>query len=109
MVQAPNVITLNPQNLQDVLANITEIGNALGYPEQADLVRTSLVQRVQKVCELGAKIVAERGGRRVKVGFVEWAAPIFIGGHWTPQMIHDAGGVHPLNLPKGVDEGAGKS
>ncbi|GAB5587881.1 hypothetical protein Unana1_02781 [Umbelopsis nana] len=109
MNPAPNVITLNPQNLQDVLANITEIGNALGYPEQADLVRTSLVQRVQKVREQGGKIVAERGGRRVKVGFVEWAAPIFIGGHWTPQMIHDAGGVHPLNLPKGVDEGAGKS
>ncbi|CAO3658216.1 unnamed protein product [Umbelopsis vinacea] len=108
MNPAPNVITLNPQNLQDVLANITEIGNALGYPEQADLVRTSLVERVQKVRHEGAKIVAERGSR-VKVGFVEWAAPIFVGGHWTPQMIHDAGGIHPLNLPKGEEDGAGKS
>lgn len=99
---------MNPQNLQDVLANITEIGNALGYPEQADLVRTSLVERVQKVRHEGAKIVAERGSR-VKVGFVEWAAPIFVGGHWTPQMIHDAGGIHPLNLPKGEEDGAGKS
>ncbi|KAH8551496.1 hypothetical protein BGW37DRAFT_42561 [Umbelopsis sp. PMI_123] len=104
----PTVITLNPQNLQDVLANITEIGTALGYPDKAESVKTSLIQRVERVREKGASIVAERGSR-VTVGFVEWIAPIFVGGHWTPQMIHDAGGIHPLNLPKNQDNGAGKS
>ncbi|KAG2176286.1 hypothetical protein INT43_005520 [Umbelopsis isabellina] len=108
MNPVPEVITLNPQNLQDVLANITEIGNALGFPEKAKSVKTSLEERVLKVRERGSKIVEERGNR-VKVGFVEWIAPIFIGGHWTPQMIHDAGGIHPLNLPKNQDDGAGKS
>ncbi|KAI8575872.1 hypothetical protein K450DRAFT_259568 [Umbelopsis ramanniana AG] len=104
----PTVITLNPQNLQDVLANITEIGTALGFPDQAESVRSSLLQRVQRVRDQGAKLVSERGSR-VTVGFVEWIAPIFIGGHWTPQMIQDAGGIHPLNLPKNQDDGAGKS
>lgn len=104
----PTVITLNPQNLQDVLANITEIGTALGFPAQAESVRSSLLQRVQRVREQGASLVAQRGSR-VTVGFVEWIEPIFIGGHWTPQMIQDAGGIHPLNLPKNQEDGAGKS
>ncbi|KAI9281439.1 hypothetical protein BC943DRAFT_329884 [Umbelopsis sp. AD052] len=104
----PKVITLNPQNLQDVLANITEIGTALGFPDQAESVRSSLLQRVQRVRDQGAKLVSERGSR-VTVGFVEWIAPIFVGGHWTPQMIQDAGGIHPLNSPKNQDDGAGKS
>jgi hypothetical protein len=32
--------------------------------------------------------------------FFEWTDPIFVGGHWTPQVIQMAGGSHPLNSPK---------
>lgn len=32
-----------------------------------------------------------------QVGFLEWTDPLFIGGHWTPQIIEMAGGEHPLN------------
>jgi ABC-type Fe3+-hydroxamate transport system substrate-binding protein len=33
----------------------------------------------------------------IVVGFMEWTDPIFIGGHWVPQLIERAGGAHPLN------------
>ena len=41
---------------------------------------------------------------RPKVVMMEWTDPIFIGGHWTPQIIHMAGGEHPLNLPERGEE-----
>lgn len=34
---------------------------------------------------------------RPRVAFLEWTAPLFVGGHWTPQLIRMAGGSHPLN------------
>lgn len=35
----------------------------------------------------------------LQVAFVEWLDPLFVGGHWTPEMIKMAGGTHPLNMP----------
>ena len=30
---------------------------------------------------------------------LEWLDPVYVAGHWTPQMIELAGGVDPLGLP----------
>ena len=35
----------------------------------------------------------------LQVAFVEWLDPLFVGGHWTPEMIKMAGATHPLNMP----------
>ena len=32
-----------------------------------------------------------------QVAFIEWSDPIYVGGHWTPQLIFMAGGYHTLN------------
>lgn len=37
--------------------------------------------------------------RRPEVAYIEWLDPIFIGGHWTPELIELAGGRHSLNAP----------
>lgn len=37
---------------------------------------------------------------RPSVAMLEWTAPIFMGGHWTPQLVEMAGGRHPLNPAK---------
>lgn len=44
-----------------------------------------------------------------QVAFLEWTDPLFMGGHWTPQLIHMAGGSHPLNPPSGPGGAAGPS
>ena len=40
-----------------------------------------------------------RARRRPRVAALEWLDPIFIGGHWVPQMIELAGGEDVLGLP----------
>jgi iron complex transport system substrate-binding protein len=33
------------------------------------------------------------------VAALEWLDPVYVAGHWTPQLIELAGGVDPLGLP----------
>ena len=42
-----------------------------------------------------------------RVAFIEWSDPLYVGGHWTPQLIERAGGEHTLNA--GGQQGGGKS
>lgn len=40
--------------------------------------------------------------QRPSVAMLEWVDPIFMGGHWTPQLVEMAGGRHPMNPCKQV-------
>ena len=40
-----------------------------------------------------------RARRAAPVAALEWLDPVFVGGHWVPQMIELAGGVDVLGLP----------
>jgi hypothetical protein len=93
--------------LDDVLRNITQVGEAVGLETKADIALTDLHARLNKVDECVAlhKKINEQAP---VVAFIEWSEPIYFGGHWTPQLIERAGGCHPLNPSKGA-AGAGKS
>jgi iron complex transport system substrate-binding protein len=40
-----------------------------------------------------------RGADPVRVAALEWLDPIYVAGHWTPQLIEYAGGFDVLGLP----------
>jgi iron complex transport system substrate-binding protein len=40
-----------------------------------------------------------RGAAPVTVAAIEWLDPVFVAGHWTPQLIEYAGGLDVLGLP----------
>lgn len=103
----PRVITLNPQNLDDVLDSIRHLGSELNMPESVK-VYNSLQSRIAAVSKRAAKYKALRG-HLVNIFYVEWLDPIFCGGHWTPQMLEIAGGKQVLNNAMDVNTGAGKS
>jgi iron complex transport system substrate-binding protein len=43
--------------------------------------------------------LATRGAARPRVAALEWLDPVFVGGHWVPQLIEHAGGEDVLGLP----------
>ncbi|MEA2310623.1 MAG: iron complex transport system substrate-binding protein, partial [Solirubrobacteraceae bacterium] len=43
--------------------------------------------------------LAVRTAAPVRVAAIEWLDPIFVAGHWTPQMIEYAGGLDVLGMP----------
>jgi iron complex transport system substrate-binding protein len=86
----PAVISLDPTNLAEVLADVTRLGEAVGVGERAAALRDSLERRLQAVRE------AVAGAPRPRVLALEWLEPPFIGGHWVPEMIEIAGGTDVL-------------
>lgn len=109
MNPSPPVISLDPQGLDDVIEDIRVVGEALGMKEEANESAAKLRARIDKVVNEAALETNNHTQPRANVAFIEWPDPIYVGGHWTPQMIHLAGGAHPLNPSPDGGQGAGKS
>jgi iron complex transport system substrate-binding protein len=83
----PEVLNLEPANLREVLDDIVRVGIAAGQPETAHSVVAQLEERIEKV-----RLAVSRTDSRPRVGFLEWLAPFFCGGHWNPELVELAGG-----------------
>jgi iron complex transport system substrate-binding protein len=88
----PRVISLDPSNLAEVLADVPRLGEAAGVPERAARLRDQLQRRLEDVH------AAVAGASRPRVLALEWLDPPFIGGHWVPEMIEIAGGEDVLGV-----------
>ncbi|KAF9103994.1 hypothetical protein BGX27_010276, partial [Mortierella sp. AM989] len=95
----PEIVTLNPTSLSEVMESITAVGTAIGHAEEATKVRTMLEERIQKCIDVTTEAKTNPAYKPKKVMFFEWTEPIYPAGHWTPEMIEIAGGVHPINPP----------
>ena len=89
----PEVLSLDPSTLGEVLADVPRLAQAAGVPEAGEQLAAEAGERLEAV-EL-----AVEGARRPRVVALEWLDPIYIGGHWVPQMIELAGGEDVLGLP----------
>lgn len=86
---APRIISLNPFDIEDVLQDALVVGEALGLQAQAAAAVAALCGRVEAALSFVARQPAVAAP---VVAFLEWFEPLFPGGHWTPQLIHMAGG-----------------
>ena len=85
----PQVLSLTPHTLEDVLDDVLRVGEATDRGVEARALVSSLRERIAKVVET-TKL------QRPTVVCLEWLSPPFNGGHWIPEMIDLAGGVDPL-------------
>jgi len=86
----PEVISLDPERLAEMLDDLSRLGEAAGAAEAAGLLRASLEARLDRLRE------AVDGAARPRVLALEWLDPPFVGGHWVPEMIEIAGGEDAL-------------
>jgi len=82
----PEILSLNPASLDDVLEDAARIGEALGRGKETSEKIAALRERVARVEE------AVAGLPRPRVGCIEWLDPPFSAGHWVPEMVRLAGG-----------------
>jgi iron complex transport system substrate-binding protein len=82
----PEILTLNPTSLRDVLDDAIRIGEVLGRGEETGEKFAALEARLAGVRESVA------GLPRPRVGCIEWLDPPFSAGHWVPEMVGIAGG-----------------
>jgi len=90
----PRVVSLNPMTIDDVFDDMLRVGEAVELTREAREAMIALRERYWQLREFVNAYVAGP-----QVAFLEWLDPLFIGGHWTPQLIEQAGGRHALNEP----------
>ena len=91
MPKQPRILTLQPHTLTDVWNDIRRIGEATGKSREADEFAK---RQEQKVAAIRATVSGATG--RPRVACIEWLDPIYVGGHWVPEMVEAAGGVDAL-------------
>ena len=89
----PKVIPLDPHTVGEVLGDVRTLAEATDRRDEGvDLVQDAAA-RIDRVR------LAVRDAAPVRVAALEWLDPVFVAGHWTPQMIGYAGGLDVLGMP----------
>jgi iron complex transport system substrate-binding protein len=85
--QEPTIVSLDPHCLADILNDVLRIGEATHRSRQAESLVQELKVRIQAVRDRTA-----RSASRPRVVCLEWLDPLYIAGHWVPEMVQIAGG-----------------
>jgi iron complex transport system substrate-binding protein len=89
----PKVLSLDPHTVGEVLGDVRTLAQEIDAKDAGvDLVQDA-ARRIDRVR------LAVRAVEPVRVAALEWLDPVFVAGHWTPQLIEYAGGLDPLGLP----------
>ncbi len=91
--RCPEVLSLDPKTLADVMADIRRVGEVTGRIAEAEALVRDLERRLDAV---RARV---QGRPRPRVAALEWLDPPFAGGHWVPEMIEIAGGIDVFAKP----------
>ncbi|HWC27356.1 MAG TPA: cobalamin-binding protein, partial [Solirubrobacteraceae bacterium] len=88
----PRVISLDPTTYGETLGDVRTIAQATDAKDAA----LDLIARTARRADLVR--LAVRGAPRPRVAALEWLDPVFVAGHWTPQLIEMAGGEDVLGF-----------
>ena len=94
MPRQPNILTLNPSTVHDVIDDVARIGNAAGRSAEGHSLATQLRDRLAAV-----RTRIQGISHRPRVVCIEWLSPLYVAGHWIPEMVQLAGGQDVLAQP----------
>jgi len=92
LATAPRVVSLDPKTLGEAMGDIRTIAQATGVRDAALELVTRQRARIDAVRR------AVQDADPVRVAAIEWLDPVFVAGHWTPQIIELAGGADVLGF-----------
>jgi iron complex transport system substrate-binding protein len=88
------VISLDPNSLEDIFEGIERVGRATGTEAMAKELVAGLRERVDIVRRASLRLPS------IRTLCLEWSDPPFVAGHWVPDMVEIAGGSNLLAAPK---------
>lgn len=88
------IVSLEPLGLMDILDNILLVGELAGANARAEHLVAILRTRIGRVRS------ATAGLPKRSVVCLEWLDPLYVAGHWVPEMVEHAGGRDLLGRPK---------
>jgi iron complex transport system substrate-binding protein len=84
----PRVVTLAASTFDGVVDDVVVVAEAIGAEAAGVQLVASLRARLRAVHD---RLAAARAPRPA-VAVIEWTDPLFVAGHWVPEMIYRAGG-----------------
>lgn len=90
----PRIVSLDPHTLRNVLEDIQRVGAACHAAGAARALVEDLRERIERIAFL-----ASRAEVRPRTACIEWLDPLFLAGHWVPEMVSLAGGADALARP----------
>ena len=90
----PEVLCLNPLDLGDVWRDILWVGEQSIRAHAAEKLLESIGEKLGAIEQQ-----VNDANERPSVAFLEWLQPIYVGGHWVPEMIELAGGRDVFGKP----------
>ena len=94
MPRQPTVLTLNPSTVLDVINDVVRIGDAAGRSAEGHRLASHLRDRLEAV-----RTRIQTISHRPRVVCIEWLSPLYVAGHWVPEMVQLAGGQDALAQP----------
>ncbi len=89
----PRVLSLDPKTLGETLGDIRTVAQATQQRDRGLALVARAAGRIDRVK------LAVRGLPRPRTVALEWLDPVYVAGHWTPQIVDLAGGRDVLGLP----------
>jgi iron complex transport system substrate-binding protein len=88
----PEVLALDPKTLGDTLEDVRTVATATGRSEAGVELARAAARRIERV---KSAVAAQP---RPRVAALEWLDPVYVAGHWTPELVGLAGGEDVLGL-----------
>ncbi|HKY07828.1 MAG TPA: cobalamin-binding protein, partial [Candidatus Binatia bacterium] len=88
--RAPAIVSLNPHSLGEIFEDILRVGAATDRDSLASALASTLRRRIDSIGETEPDY-------RPRVVCLEWFEPLYVAGHWVPEMVTLAGGFDVLS------------
>jgi len=85
----PQIVSLEPNSLGDVWADILRVGAALDAEDRAEQLVDELQGRMDDIVQRTHWVDSNP-----TVAYIEWIDPLMAGGNWMPELIGMAGGLN---------------
>jgi len=85
----PETLVLDPHRVDDIIQNILDIAHSVGKEHKGLEIKDSLIKRIEKI--------STSKNKKPKVICLEWIDPLYLCGHWVPQMVEIAGGINGIS------------
>ncbi len=82
----PSILWFTPHSIEEILANLRDLGTATGTLAQAEEFIADARARLWKVAERAARVP-----QHPRIFVLEWIDPYYCCGHWVPEMVELAG------------------
>ena len=87
----PRVISLVAKTLEGIYEDVRSCGRAVAREDEADEVVAGMKYKLSQLRK--AAPLRSTSNQRPRTVVVEWLDPLFLAGHWVPELIEAAGGL----------------